>query len=66
MIIKNKEFKKNLFKSKNSIINAIKKKRTKVIIGKDAKFMYRLTRFSQRLTMSFIVNWAKKMMKIQK
>jgi hypothetical protein len=28
--------------------------------------MYRLTRFSQRLTMSFIVNWAKKMMKIQK
>ena len=50
----------------DKIINAIKKKRTKVIIGKDAKFMYRLTRFSQRLTMSFIVNWAKKMMKIQK
>ena len=50
----------------DKIINAIKKKRTKVIIGKDAKFMYRLTRFSQRLTMSFIVNWAKKMMKIEK
>ncbi len=52
-------------KTADKIINAINKKKTRVIIGPDAKFMYRLTRFSQRLTMKFMVNWAKKMMKIQ-
>jgi len=47
------------------IIQAIQKKKTRLVIGPDAKFMYRLSRFSQRITMKFLVNWAKKMMKIQ-
>ena len=49
----------------NKIIQAIQKKKTRLVIGPDAKFMYRLSRFSQRITMKFLVNWAKKMMKIQ-
>jgi butyryl-CoA dehydrogenase len=49
----------------DKIIYAIKKKKSRIIIGPDAKFMYRLSRFSQRITMKFLVNWAKKMMKIQ-
>lgn len=49
----------------NKIIQAIQKKKTRLVIGPDAKFMYRLSRFSQRMTMKFLVNWAKKMMKIQ-
>lgn len=48
----------------DKIIYAIKKKKTRIVIGPDAKFMYLLSRFSQRLTMKFMVNWAKKMMKI--
>ena len=47
------------------IIYAIKKKKTRIVIGPDAKFMYFLSRFSQRLTMKFMINWAKKMMKIK-
>tara|TARA_B100000767_G_scaffold192937_1_gene180084 strand:+ start:379 stop:1200 length:822 start_codon:yes stop_codon:yes gene_type:complete len=50
----------------NKIIQAIQKKKTRLVIGPDAKFMYRLSRFSQRMTMKFLVNWAKKMMKISK
>ncbi|MBL6649552.1 MAG: SDR family oxidoreductase [Flavobacteriaceae bacterium] len=49
----------------DKIITAIKKKKTRITIGPDAKFMYRLSRFSQRITMKFMVNWAKKMMKTQ-
>ena len=49
----------------DKIIYAIKKKKSRIVIGPDAKFMYRLSRFSQRITMKFLVNWAKKMMKIQ-
>ena len=41
----------------DKIIYAIKKKKSRIVIGPDAKFMYRLSRFSQRITMkiSFIV-----------
>ena len=38
------------------IIYAIKKKKTRIVIGPDAKFMYFLSRFSQRLTMKFMIN----------
>ena len=51
-------------KTANKIIEGITKKKTRIVIGPDAKLMYRLTRFSNRITMKFIVNWAKKMMKI--
>ena len=53
-------------KTADKIIYAIKKKKSRIVIGPDAKFMYRLSRFSQRITMKFLVNWAKKMMKISK
>ena len=46
------------------IISGIQKKKTRVVIGPDAKYMYFLSRFSHRLSMKYLINWAKKLMKI--
>ena len=48
----------------DKIIYAIQKKKTRIVIGPDAKFIYFLSRFSHRLSMKYLVNWAKKLMKI--
>lgn len=48
-------------KAADKIIAAIQKKKTRVIIGPDAKFMYFLSRFSHKLSMKFLEKWAKKL-----
>jgi|TARA_B110000263_G_scaffold109162_1_gene95463 butyryl-CoA dehydrogenase len=49
----------------DKIIYAIQKKKTRIVIGPDAKYMYFLSRFSHRLSMKYLINWAKKLIKIQ-
>jgi butyryl-CoA dehydrogenase len=51
-------------KAADKIIAAIQKKKTRVIIGPDAKFMYFLSRFSHKLSMKFLENWAKKLRRL--
>ncbi|MDG1263967.1 MAG: SDR family NAD(P)-dependent oxidoreductase [Flavobacteriaceae bacterium] len=48
-------------KAADKIIVAIQKKKTRVIIGPDAKFMYFLSRFSHKLSIKFLEKWAKKL-----
>ncbi|MDC1081036.1 SDR family NAD(P)-dependent oxidoreductase [Flavobacteriaceae bacterium] len=48
-------------KAVDKIIAAIQKKKTRVIIGPDAKFMYFLSRFSHKLSLKFLEKWAKKL-----
>tara|TARA_B100000767_G_scaffold273742_1_gene304778 strand:+ start:16399 stop:17250 length:852 start_codon:yes stop_codon:yes gene_type:complete len=48
-------------KAADKIIAAIQKKKTRVIIGPDAIFMYFLSRLSHKLSVKFLVKWAKKM-----
>ena len=48
-------------KAADKIIAAIQKKKTRVIIGPDAKFMYFLSRFSHKLSLKFLEKWAKKL-----
>ena len=49
-------------KAADKIINAIQRKKTREVIGSDAKFMYFLSRLSHKLSMKFLVKWAKKLM----